>query len=233
MKENLVGIIFTVIGGLFTVVGLCITMQVFNPNDVKIDTKGVIKEIVTRRNSEGERVYDVIVEYDVDVSIYESELGSYNSTYDEGDVIDIYYYKDNPSKIGTRFNDKMMLMFPLMGCVFFILGIGIIITTTTKKKRDKFLQENGTCVNTTYVETVYNTHYSVNGLSPYYIVCRWTNSIDGKTYTFKSNNIWFNPELIIYENNITTIPVYIDESNPKKYFMDVEFLRNKITSITN
>jgi len=39
---------------------------------------------------------------------------------------------------------------------------------------------------------------------------------------FTSDNIWFDPEPIIHEKGITSLPVYIDPENPKNYFVSVK-----------
>lgn len=228
MKDNILGIFFALFGGIFLAVGIVICMTTFDPNNVKIDTTAVITEITTRRDSDGDTHYDVFVEYDVDGKRYESELNFYSSGYYEGKAIDIYYLEKNPNEVGTHSGDYMVFMFPAFGLLFFSIGIGIVISNIAKKINNKKLKENGTCVYATYTETVYNTSYTVNGRSPYYIVCSWTNPSDGKMYMFKSNNVWFNPEPLIRQSNVTTFPVYIDETNPKKYFLDVDAINNNV-----
>lgn len=43
-------------------------------------------------------------------------------------------------------------------------------------------------------------------------------------YTFKSLNLWNNPESIIEEKNIKVLPVYINMNNKKQYYVDVDSL---------
>ena len=83
-----------------------------------------------------------------------------------------------------------------------------------------------------YVETRLNTSYSVNNRHPYNIICEWYNVEDGKTYIFKSNNIWMNPENKIEEQNITTFPIYIDLEDKKNYVIDINSLIEDVVDLS-
>lgn len=50
-------------------------------------------------NGNTEYTYYVFVKYTVDGTEYESELGEYQSSYREGDSIEVKYNPDNPSEI--------------------------------------------------------------------------------------------------------------------------------------
>ena len=84
------------------------------------------------------------------------------------------------------------------------------------------LKENGLLIYANYIEAVLNTSYIVNGKSPYKIICEWVNPTGGNKYTFKSKNIWTNPENIIKERGIKQFPVFFN--NEKNYLVDTEFL---------
>ena len=49
---------------------------------------------------------------------------------------------------------------------------------------------------------------------------------NGEERTFKSENIWLNPERIIERNHIDILPVYIDPKNPKRYYVSIEKIEN-------
>ena len=53
-------------------------------------------------------------------------------------------------------------------------------------------------------------------------ICTRKDNVTGEVRTFKSENLWDNPEYIIKERNITTFPVYIDINNRKKYYLSLE-----------
>lgn len=221
--ENLLWIIFTIIGGIFVVIGLIIVGNVFNYEN-KESTVGIITEISTYRGNNDDRNYRVYVSYNVDGRTYESELNGYSSSFYEGKEIEIYYDKDNPNKIGMKSLDLLFLILPGIGLIFLVIGGTGILIKINRRNLEKRLKENGELIYADYVETIINTSYRVNGRYPYKIICEWTNPVDSEEYMFKSRNIWSNPEDIIEEKNIKQFPVYIDKNNKKKYFVDIDIL---------
>lgn len=213
--------IFAGLGTLFVVVGVIMAINVFNYENA-IDTTGVITEITRYRDSDGDSSYDVYVSYYVDDEKYNSVLNSYSSSFYEGKEINIYYDKTNPRKIGVKSLDLLVLIFPGIGSIFAIIGYLGVFVNVSKKRNEIKLKEFGELVYADYVETEYNTYYSINGRHPYNIICKWTNPEDDVEYKFKSKNLWFDPEVLIEDRNITKFPVYIKSENPKKYVIDVE-----------
>ena len=82
--------------------------------------------------------------------------------------------------------------------------------------------ETGDKIYADFKEVTINYSYSVNTRHPYIIICTGKDSVTGEVRTFKSENLWDNPEYIIKERNITTFPVYIDINNRKKYYLSLE-----------
>ncbi len=228
--ENLIWIIFAGVGLIFTIIGIIIVSNIFNYEN-KIDTKGVIKEISSYRNSNGNRNHDIYVSYNIDGKEYESRLNSYSSDFYEGKEIDIYYDKDDPNKIGVKSLDLIFLIFPVIGLIFLVIGGTGILVKLNKKKLERKLKENGELIYANYIETVLNTAYTVNGRHPYNIICEWNNPEDDKKYILKSKNIWVNPENIVEEKNIKTLPVYINLKNKKQYFIDIDSLTEDVVDL--
>lgn len=221
--ENLAWLIFTIVGTVFVAIGIILFGSVFNYTN-KIETTGIITEIWSSRDSDNNRNHKVYVSYVAEGNEYESTLNGYSSSFYEGKEIEIYYDKDNPNKIGMKSLDLLFLLFPGLGLISLIIGVTGISSKARGKKSGKRLKENGELIYADYVETIINISYSVNGRHPYKIICEWTNPLDGEEYTFKSKNIWSNPEDIIEERNIKQFPVYIDKNNKKKYFVDIDIL---------
>ena len=221
--ENLAWLIFTIVGTVFVAIGIILFGSVFNYTN-KIETTGIITEIWSSRDSDNNRNHKVYVSYVAEGNEYESTLNGYSSSFYEGKEIEIYYDKDNPNKIGMKSLDLLFLLFPGLGLISLIIGVTGISSKARGKKSEKRLKENGELIYADYVETIINISYSVNGRHPYKIICEWTNPLDGEEYTFKSKNIWSNPEDIIEERNIKQFPVYINRDNMKKYAIDIEVL---------
>ena len=139
--ENLLWIIFTIIGGIFVVIGLIIVGNVFNYEN-KESTVGIITEISTYRGNNDDRNYRVYVSYNVDGRTYESELNGNSSSFYEGKKINIYYDKNNPNKIGMKSLDFIFLMFPGFGLIFLSIGGTGLLLKNRNKKLEKSLKEN-------------------------------------------------------------------------------------------
>lgn len=227
--ENLIWIIFAIMGVIFVIIGLIVCKNVYNYDD-KVETVGIITEISSYLDYDNERNYTVYVSYTVEGEKYESILNGYSASFYEGKEIKIYYDKDDPSKIGMKSMDLLILIFPGIGLIFFIIGGTGIFVKINNKKLEKNLKENGELIYANYVETILNTSYQVNGKSPYNIICEWNNPVDNKKYIFKSKNIWLNPENIIEEKNINQFPVYINKDK-KKYIIDIEVLTKNIVDL--
>lgn len=229
--ENLIWIIFFGIGLIFVIIGIVICANIFNYKN-KVETTGIITEIGSYRDLDGQRENSVYVEYTVDGRVYESALNGYSSNFYEGKEIEIYYDINNPSKIGVKSIDLVFLIFPGIGSIFLVIGgVGIIIKGR-RKALEKKLMSYGDKVFAKIIDVCNNTRYTVNGRHPYVIICQWNNEIDGKEYIFKSGNLWFDPTFAIEQKNIDTLPVYIDMKNKKKYVIDTSILADEVVDLT-
>ena len=102
--ENLIWIIFAIIGAILVVIGFILFGSVFNYNN-KIETTGIITEIWSSRDSDNNRNHKVYVSYVAEGNEYESTLNGYSSSFYEGKEIEIYYDKDNPNNITRNWAD--------------------------------------------------------------------------------------------------------------------------------
>lgn len=226
-NETIISLFFVFLGSIFFVIGVFLCISTFTQKG-KVETKGVITQIESYQDSDGDTHYDVYVSYDVNGRKYTSELSSYSSSFYEGKEMNIYYLESNPSKIGSFSMDLMLLMFPGIGLLCIIVGLSFQLVKLKKKRLLKRLKIEGELVYATYAQTIINTGYSVNGVHPYVILCNWVNPSDGKQYTFKSENLWEDPQYIIESSSITSFPVYITKERVNPYVMDLEILDNNI-----
>lgn len=229
--EYMLWIIFSLAGVVFLIVGA--TLIFANNSDVedRVFVTGVITEISSYRDNDGERKQNVYVSYDVDGRRYESKLNAYSSSFKEGKEIEIYYDRNNPTKIGTNVTDILLFVFPAMGLLLVVIGGTGIYKKIKKKQDNRKLKETGERIFANYLEVSTNTSYVVNGRYPYNIICKWTNPEDQEEYIFKSENIWDDPSSIIEEKNIKTFAIYLDPTNKKKYVMDIDEILNETVDI--
>lgn len=211
-KISHIYIFFSCIGLLFLIIGIVVAINYKN----NIDNSKKISAIITDIKE-----YKVHVEYNVDGTIYNNVLNYYSNGMHIGKKIDIRYNLDNPNKIyaGQIF---IIIIFSLLGFIFFMIGIIPSIVKILKNKKNLKLKQTGRkilaeidCVEKDY-------RYSFNGRHSYIIKACYKDEINCKVYFFESNRIWFDAEEIIDKFNISTIPVYIDNNNFNKYFVDYE-----------
>lgn len=230
MKKNKIefmGILIVfIVGIVFLTVGIFILCGAFSIDEEdRVYTTATITDIETSYEADGDSSHEVYVEYQVNGKIYKSELNSYVSSYREGKEIEVYYDKNNPSKVQAEDSSKILeIIFILLGGICTVIGGGMLFAKFKKIAVNKNLKLNGERIDAEYVETIVNTSYTVNNRHPYRIICKWKNPNTGLEETFKSENVWENPEYIIESRGIKKIAVYIEPQNPKKYFMDVDTL---------
>lgn len=219
--DSIMFTIFFIIGIFLFPFGIYVSINTFNYDD-KIETTATITDIISYENRDGEISYEVYVEYFIDGQRYESELNGYLMTFSEGDKINIYYDINNPRVISTKSLDLLVLIVPFMGIIFVLIGALGIKKKIKQRRQDKYIEEHGELIYATYVETIVNYSYAVNDEHPYQIVCEWTDPTTNIQYTFKSKNLWRNPEIFINMNNIESFPVYVDKNDKQKYLMDTD-----------
>ena len=230
--EWLFGIIFSVVGLIFFIAGIAMTSYDTNFKKDALETTAVISSIETYRDSDGDTSHKVYVKYTVDGKEYEERLNYYSSGMRMGNEIQIYYKPEQPNRIlGKSEFSFPGLIFSLMGFICAAIGLVFIFNKVMKIKNRKYLMENGELVYAEITEVNYNRSYSVNGRNPYTITCKWVDPSTGMYYFFKSETIWFDPEPIIRERDIKTLPVYIDRYNPKKYAVSCEELESMVAVV--
>lgn len=145
MKEKIIILlIFSMLGGLFLLLGIIFTLQgkMFEQKGietqariVRIETERQVRTTRNKKNRRNKVKKVVYVSYNVNGVQYEEELGAYASGMNEGDEITIRYMKDDPSNIAYG-NSKMIVgvSMDVVG-VLLIVG-GIIAFVCIKPKRN-------------------------------------------------------------------------------------------------
>lgn len=149
--------------------------------------------------------------------------------YSRGEQVEVLYLPAEPAK--AKINGFFSLwggasIIAIMGCVFLGVGGGMVFYGVRKAKREAWLKLNGRPLITEFQCVERNTRLKVNGRSPWRIVSQWQDPRSRKLHTFRSDNIWFNPEDYIQDKQIT---VLTDRDNPKRYYMDISFLPEQAT----
>lgn len=223
------GLIFFVVGIMIAVVGFVADESNKEFMETAKETEGVISDIETYRSGSGKRrktSHRAYVTYEVDGVRYEDiRLSYYSSSMRIGKKITLYYDPLNPTEVKVAGESKFVKIITLvMGSIFALVGFFIIFTSI---KRTPKLKKIGTRYEGKVLSVDCNTSVRVNGRHPYKVTCRVENYSTGEAYIYKSKNVY----LDLYQYNLETVPVYINPSNPAKFYVDVEEgIKNLINS---
>ncbi|MGH8109564.1 MAG: hypothetical protein ACREO1_12720 [Arenimonas sp.] len=107
-----------------------------------------------------------------------------------------------------------------VGVVLFVIGAIAYFRRFMRKRRNRNLVKNGLILYPEFHEIGQNTSVSINGVNPFTVIAKWYDESGYKTYYFASHNFWFDPKPHVTQKEIT---VYVDSSNPLRYFVDLSF----------
>ena len=193
--DNLIWIIFFIVGMTFSLVALFFGYSMFN---IENKTQGVA--IITKMDND-----EVYVTYEVDGKEYNNKLNMRSSSFYVGKEIKIYYNQENPNIVVCDDLKILIYIFLGIGLVFLLISVVIMFFKIKSSKLKKYLKEHGKLIFADYVDVVLNTSYNVNGRHPYKVICKWENPIDNKIYMFTSKNIWVNISVIISDKKLLNL----------------------------
>lgn len=222
MKTHLILIImglFFLLVGSGLIVGGVVTRNYSNDffKSAK-STTATIDKIERYRDSDGESEYDVLVSYEAEGQYYDDiELDYYNSSMYQGQQLTVYYQATRPNIIKTKVDSFFIFAILIgMGSLFALIGLILSIIGFNIKPKQR-LKTTGICYNATVTDIIEQRNVTVNGRHPYYVDCLAHNHHTGQQMLFRSKGIFDGSMLY----KLTTVPVYVDPKNPKKYYVDV------------
>ena len=216
------GILFGGIGAIFVIV----TIVLFIDNksfERKADkVMGIITEIETYRDTDGDVEHEVYVAYQYDGEDYESRINSYTSSMYEGGRIDLYIDPDNPYKVRALGSMTLFyLIFGGVGSVFFVIGLCFVLSYVMKKSKNDKLIKEGRKLSATITggEMCYNI--TINGRHPYKLECTYEDEFTKEKYLYSSEYVDFPPENY-YGSRVN---VYVDRNDMSHYFVDTNSMQ--------
>lgn len=195
-------------------------------------TQGIIVELEARdsKGSNGRRTryyYPIFTFTDNNNEVIKitSSTGSNPAAYTLNERVEVIYPPNdshNAQINGFASLWLLPLIFGIFGLVFASIGAIPLIVMEKNKKLAIRLKQSGKAVVATINDIYINTSLKVQGRSPYVISCQWVDPMfRDKIYIFKSESIWFDPREYVSGKTMT---VYIDETDPKKYYVDISLL---------
>lgn len=168
-----------------------------------------------------------IIAFDYGGKPYEFESSYTSSDMESEQPVTVFFPPNEPNKAEIKSFFSLWFL-PLFLAVFGIIfgGIGVVGFMVQRNKADAknelFVLQKGKKLSLPNAVVNLNTSYKVNGMSPCTISVQWLDPISNMMYTFTSDNIWYDPSQVVA--NKQTIDVYIDQNNPKRYYVDITFL---------
>eukprot|EP00003_Mantamonas_plastica_P002142 TRINITY_DN11592_c0_g8_i1.p1 TRINITY_DN11592_c0_g8~~TRINITY_DN11592_c0_g8_i1.p1 ORF type:complete len:232 (+),score=4.51 TRINITY_DN11592_c0_g8_i1:168-863(+) len=188
--------------------------------------QGVVTDLVLSRSSSSNVYYPVVRFEDDRGQMFEfrSSSGTSPASYDRGEIVTVLY---TPGDLDSVRIDGFFslwgagLIVGSIGAVFFLMGAGMFIVPAVTGAGAARLRKNGQLVQSRFQGVEKNTGLEMNGQNPCRIVCQWQNPLTSDVHVFRSDNLWFDPSDHIAGDHV---PVYINPSNPKRYWVDTSFL---------
>lgn len=156
-----------------------------------------------------------------------SSSGSNPPTYVQGEEVEVLYVPgpQREAQINHFFSLwGAVLILAGLGATFFLAGSGMMVYKVMKDRNTEYLKLNGMPVNAQFISVELNDALEVNGKHPFRIQAMWQDPNTKQVHHFNSDYIWFDPSRYVREH----VTVMIDQSNPKKYHMDLTFLPSQI-----
>ena len=197
--------------------------------------EGTVVELVERRSiskrQTSQSIYTPVVQFTSQNGQTIEFVGSssYPPRYSEGQKVEVLYQPTNPQDArisGEDSSDSTLSIFTGIGGVFILMGTGVFLPGLLKRRKDKYLKQHGMPIETEYQSVQTDTWLTVTGRHRSRVVTQWQNPSTGELHIFKSDHLWSDPSSYIENEKITKITVFIEEGNPKKYYVDLSFLPN-------
>jgi hypothetical protein len=193
-----------------------------------IPTMGTVVQLVARQSSGSgsSTTYAPKVQFTTQAGArieFVSSASANPPSYASGEQVEVLYLQSAPEQ--ARINGFFSiwgapLILGSLGFIFTLAGGGILSAGIAKGKRDAFLKSNGRAIAADVERVGENTSVTSNGRHPFCIYAQWQDPASSKIYSFQSDDIWFDPAKYVGKQ----VKVMIDPNDPKRYYMDLEFL---------
>ncbi len=197
-----------------------------------VSAKGVVVRLTLHRSTDSDGdtslTYHPVVQFtDKNGHVIEfvSASGANPPMYAKDQKVEILYLESEPyaAKIKSDIKIERFIIIGLFftGVGMIAFGATIIYKSRLKLREREYLRKNGRAIETDLMSVELNNNYGVNDRHPFRIHTQWQDPTTSSIHIFTSDNLWFDPTKYIGN---TLIKVFIEQGNPKKYYMDISFL---------
>jgi hypothetical protein len=219
MSKKIAVLILMVISSIFIVIA-----SVSISRSLKIKKNGtLVTATVTesRSNSKGQ-LKRVTVTFTTPAGEEASATASTRQRLSAGDKVQVWYDPSSPQKIDFGDTVKYNMRGVVIGGLLFLFGLYYFIRFSIKDNEIKKLLVSGRKISAELISAGRNERYNMGENNPWIIKCRWKDESTDKEYDFVSKDYTIDPAP--YLINMSHIDVYIDPSDPQRYYMDTSFM---------
>lgn len=189
-------------------------------------TEGKVIELARSRSNDS-TTYAPVVTFTAqngEAIEFVSSVSSNPPSYSVGEKVQVLYAPTSPQ------DARIDGLFSLWGGPMIVGGIGFVfvdialvfmVMGLVGARRKDHLLAQGVPIDTEFQSVQLNSSLKVGSRSPYRIFTQWQNPSTGEIHVFESENLWFDPTDYVDGKRIR---VYIEQNNPRKYYVDVSFL---------
>ena len=225
MKKELdiglvVALVFSVIGYLVVIMGICTATVGFEYAFVGEKETGIITDIA-QRNFGGNIDYLVKVDYVYDGEQYTEFMPNYTDDMYVGKEVSFKVSKDAPGNIIVPEGELGGgLAVTAFGVVFAGLGTLNLVLWIKKYKKKRELITQGRVIYATVDKIDMNYHVRSNYAHHFVIFCVYQEEYSDMSYTFRSDDIWEDPTNLFPKGS--QVPVYVHGRDYSEYYVDLE-----------
>jgi hypothetical protein len=222
----ILGFIFALTGLIMLAVAIYSICTTFKFYSKGLKAQGQVTEL----NRRGHGAYPTVQFYtkEGELITFYGKTASSPPSFSVGEHVEVVYNPNNPAQaVIHSFMEKWFVF--IIGIIFTMgflpIGLFLLIKPLLSRKKAQWLRQHGNQVETVFSSIEENGAIEINGIHPFIIVSERFDSVNNILYQYKSDNLWYNPQEYIKDNKIT---VFVNPTNPKKYWMDTRFLPNYI-----
>ena len=132
---------------------------------------------------------------------------------------------NNPQRLIHNNHLILLAVTGILSIVLLILNTPTFIRNIKRNIRVKKLIKANSTINATIQEVYINNKGKKNGeYFPYRLRCKYTNPSTNANYVYDSEDCYINLTQVISTYNAQTVRVYIDQTIPSNYYVDLDSL---------
>ncbi len=218
------------IGGIFAPIGLALAalggwfyLQDRTLVEGALSARGTVLQLAVSSDSDGYSYRPVVMFVDAQGSrhVFTGQVGSNPPSHSPGERVTVLYRPEAPDKavidsVLERFFVPLMLAG--MGTLFASIGLGLIYAWLRRRRIVARLHASGLPIQAKFVECYRDTRITVNGRSPFRVVCQATHPATGQLQSFKSDPIWIDLTERLAGRDVR---VFVDPARPRHHAVDL------------